>query len=58
MGEKRYPSGGFNLQDNTQASPVKSIPTMSEKYDMGKMKYHSDGTKGYPSEAIQGNKMK
>ena len=47
-----------NLKDNTQASPVKSIPTMSEKYDMGKIQPYSCGSKGYPSQAMQGNKKK
>lgn len=48
----------MNLADNTQASPVKSIPTMTQDYDMGKMRYNSDGTKGYPAKAMQGNEMK
>ncbi|MFO7881191.1 MAG: hypothetical protein R6U52_01470 [Kosmotogaceae bacterium] len=46
------------LKDNTHSSPVKSIPTMSENYDMGKMRYYSCGTKGYPSQAMQEGKKK
>ena len=49
---------GSRLADNTQASPVKSIPTMSEDYDMGRMKSYSCGTKGYPSQAMQEGKKK
>lgn len=43
--------GSFNLQDNAQASSVKSISTDSEKYDMGRMQSYSSGSKGYPAEA-------
>jgi len=43
---------GFNIADNTQASPVKNIKVDSEKYDMGKIQPYSDGTKGYPSQAL------
>ena len=43
---------GFNVPDNTQASPVKSIKTDSEKYDTGKIQPYSDGTKGYPKQAL------
>lgn len=50
--------GGMGLKDNTQASPVKSINTMSQKYDMGRCKKYSDGTKGYPASASQDSKMK
>jgi len=56
MGSKPNYGKGFNLKDNTQASPVKGINTMSQKYDMGKCKYYTDGTKGYPAEAVQGDK--
>lgn len=45
---------GFGLKDNEQAGQVKKIDTMAEDYDMGRMQYHSCGTKGYPSQAIQG----
>lgn len=58
MGAKPNYGKGFSIKDNTQDSPVKDISTNSEKYDMGRCKYHSDGTKGYPSQAIQGGKMK
>ena len=54
MGKKSSYGGGFNLKDNTQASSVKPINTMSQKYDMGKMKKYSDGSKGYPSQAKPG----
>jgi len=54
MGSKPQYGKGFNLKDNTQASPVKGINTMAEKYDLKRMKYASEGTKGYPSQAIQG----
>ena len=60
--ERKSPSDrygkGFNLKDNTQASPVKGIDTYSEKYDLGRCKYYSAGTKGYPKQAIQGDSMK
>jgi len=57
MGKKPSYGKGMRLADNTQDSPVKSISTMTQDYDMGKMRYYSCGTKGYPSQAIQGNKM-
>lgn len=44
--------GVFNLKDNTQAGEVKKISTDSEKYDMGRMRYYSVGTKGYPAQAM------
>lgn len=47
-----------NLKDNAHASGVKSIPTNSEKYDMGKIQPYSCGTKGYPSQAMQESKKK
>ena len=43
---------GMNLKDNTQASPVKSINTNSEQYDVSKIKKYSCGSKGYPSQAL------
>ena len=43
---------GINIKDNTQASPVKSIKTNSEQYDLGKIKKYSCGSKGYPSQAL------
>ena len=43
---------GMSLKDNTQASPVKSIKTNSEQYDLGKIKKYSCGSKGYPSQAL------
>lgn len=52
MGSKPNYGKGFNLQDNTQASPVKGINTMSERYDLGKVKKYSCGSKGYPSQAL------
>jgi len=56
MGSKPNYGKGFNLKDNTQASPVKSIDTMSQKYDMGRMKPYKDGSKGYPAQAVQDGK--
>ena len=44
--------GGMNIKDNTQASPVKSINTNSEQYDLGRVKKYSAGSKGYPSSAL------
>jgi len=41
----------FNLKDGTQASEVKMVPTDSEKYDMGRVREYSCGSKGYPAEA-------
>ena len=46
---------GMGLKDNTQASPVKSVNTDSEKYDMGRLQVKKCGTRGYPSQAIQGS---
>ena len=57
MGSKPNYGKGFNIKDNTQASPVKDINTMSAKYDMGRIKRYKDGTKGYPSQAVQGDKL-
>lgn len=54
MGSKPSYGKGFNLKDNTQASAVKGIKTMAQKYDMGRMKKYSDGSKGYPSQAKPG----
>ncbi len=45
----------MKLKDNTQASPVKSISTNSEQYDVGKIKKYSAGSKGYPSQALPGS---
>lgn len=47
-----------SLKDNTQASPVKSIKTDSQKYDRGRCRYYSDGSKGYPAQASQDDKKK
>ena len=58
MGSKPSYGKGFNLKDNTQDGTVKGIKMDSEKYDMGKCRYHSDGTKGYPAQAMQEGKMK
>jgi len=52
MNKSKSSGKGFNLKDNTQASPVKSIKTNSEKYDLGKIQQHSAGSKGYPSQAL------
>ena len=43
---------GISIKDNTQASPVKGINTNSEKYDLGRVKKYSAGSKGYPSQAL------
>ena len=48
---KESKRGVFNLKDNTQASEVKQVSTNSEKYDMGRIKEYSCGSKGYPAEA-------
>jgi hypothetical protein len=45
-------ASGMNLKDNTQASPVKSINTNSEQYDVSRIKKYSAGSKGYPSQAL------
>ena len=58
MGAKPSYGSGFSIKDNTQDGVVKNISTNSEKYDMGRCKYDSVGTKGYPSQAIQGGKHK
>jgi len=44
---------GMGLKDNTQASAVKSVPSNSEKYDLGRIKNYSAGTKGYPAKALK-----
>ena len=53
MGMKaKNPGGkGFNIRDNAQEGDVRSIPTNAEKYDMGRMRPYSCGSKGYPAEA-------
>ena len=43
--------GVFNLRDGEQAATVKNVPTDSEQYDMGRMRYESVGSKGYPAQA-------
>lgn len=43
--------GVFNLKDGEQSGNVKYVSTDSEKYDMGRVRYDSVGTKGYPAEA-------
>ena len=50
MKGKTY-GGSFSLKDNTQASGVKPIATNSEQYDMGRLRYESVGSKGYPAQA-------
>ena len=45
--------GGMELADNTQASTVKSIPSDSEQYDLGRVKPYVCGSMGYPSEALK-----
>lgn len=45
----------LGLKDNAQASPVKSVTTDAEKYDMGRLQEKKVGTRGYPSEAIKGS---
>ena len=52
-GARRGKSGGsvFNLKDGTQASEVKKMSTDTEKYDMGRIRPYSSGSKGYPAEA-------
>lgn len=55
-GKSRYaspPKGSApKLKDGTQDGSVYGIPTNSEKYDMGRMKYDSVGSKGYPKQAF------
>lgn len=41
------------LKDGAQASEVFDIPTDTEKSDLGRMRYHSVGTKGYARQAFQ-----
>jgi hypothetical protein len=48
---ERRSGGSFNLRDGAQAGEVKKVPTDSEKYDMGRVKSYSCGSKGYPAEA-------
>lgn len=51
MRKSKDRGGVFNLKDGTQASDVKYVSTNSEQYDMGRVKYESVGSKGYPAEA-------
>lgn len=55
-GKDRYaspPKGSApKLKDGTQDGGVYGINTESEKYDIGKIRYHSVGSKGYPSQAF------
>lgn len=41
------------LKDGRQAGEVYPIPTDSEKADLGRMRYHSVGNKGYPRQAFE-----
>ena len=42
----------FDIKDNTQEGEVRSLPTSgAEKYDMGRVKKYTCGSKGYPAEA-------
>jgi hypothetical protein len=47
MGEK-----GFALKDGAQAPTVKPINTNAGQYDLGRVKYNSVGSKGYPEQAF------
>jgi hypothetical protein len=40
------------LKDNAQASSVYPIATMTEDSDMGRMRYHPVGDKGYARQAF------
>ena len=40
------------LKDNKQASSVYPIETDTEKSDLGRMRYHSVGDKGYARQAF------
>lgn len=51
MSRGKMGGGVFNLKDNTQASEVKQVSTNSEQYDMGRVRYESVGSKGYPAQA-------
>jgi hypothetical protein len=51
MRKSKDRGGVFNLKDNTQAGDVKYVSTNSEQYDMGRVRYESVGSKGYPAEA-------
>lgn len=42
-----------SLKDNKQDGDVFSISTETEKYDLGRVRYHSVGTKGYPKQAFE-----
>lgn len=53
-GARRGKSMGstFNIRDNTQEGEVHSMPTTAaEKYDMGRVRKYTCGSKGYPAEA-------
>lgn len=43
---------GFNLKDNVQAGEMRHLSANSEQSDMGRMRYDSCGSKGYPSQAF------
>ena len=46
-----YSVSDSRLKDNTQASSVKSIPTMTEDYDMGRVQYKKQDLNGYSKAA-------
>jgi len=51
MPKKSKYGKGFDIKDNTKDGEVKSIDTMTEDSDMGRMDYDDRGDKGYSSEA-------
>lgn len=51
-----YPRGAmgptFDIKDNTQEGEVRRLPTSeAERYDMGRVRKYTCGSKGYPAEA-------
>jgi len=51
---ERYMSKGMKSSGKVMGhdGSVKSIPTNTEQYDMGKIRWDSVGTKGYPRQAF------
>ena len=51
MRKSKDRGGVFNLKDGEQAGYVKYVSTNSEQYDMGRVRYETVGSKGYPAQA-------
>jgi hypothetical protein len=52
MGGRKSYDMKWDLKDGAQASQVRSLPTMTEDDDMGRIRYDHVGSKGYAPEAF------